>query len=416
MEKNGHEEEWLEKEDVNDDIFLTIDLDQIFEQNEKLKQELGKCAESDNISKKPRKDSDSQSTSCTTNLIAFKKPKSKMETPLYRLRFGRIWVSHVMAQAWCEQQLVYDLDPPPEVLEGQISIIEPLEVKIGASLHLARELEVEKVVDVQVTSREDRFALKVINLCSAVEDLVANGSPVRREIPIFGIPFKLGVFVIGVIDEIRCKDENSKLELELVEFKTRRRKELPGKAQIRTHRLQVMIYKKLFDDLVMGVLDKYAVAKNMNLNLNKVLDKEVIELTGGKTLITVGLLLDNLFEKMKGVPLVAKISIEYAFQRDSTTIGALDVKYTNEWLKMRLGQLFQYWKGERDVTGVDIEESWKCGMCFYSDLCKWRMEMINKLADYQKSSKLETGLNTLNFSYEAVNDLKIEKNDEYILN
>ena len=52
-------------------------------------------------------------------------------TPLYALRKGYLWVSDLLSQAWCEQQMFYKFTVPT-VVE-----VDPA-MKAGTDLHLAR--------------------------------------------------------------------------------------------------------------------------------------------------------------------------------------------------------------------------------------------------------------------------------------
>ena len=64
------------------------------------------------------------------------------------------------------------------------------------------------------------------------------GTPVRREIPVFGAPFGFDVFILGMIDEIRVDAQT--FDFDLLEFKTRSTsRSLPSKAQRSVHNLQV---------------------------------------------------------------------------------------------------------------------------------------------------------------------------------
>ena len=77
-----------------------------------------------------------------------------------------------------------------------------------------------------------RLVEPFIGVCSL------QGCLVRREIPVFGAPFGFGVFIIGVIDEIRVDQET--FNFDLLEFKTRSvSRSLPSKAQKCVHSLQV---------------------------------------------------------------------------------------------------------------------------------------------------------------------------------
>ena len=81
-----------------------------------------------------------------------------LDAPIEKWRHGYLWVSHLVSQLWCEQQMEYGFSRPHEVQK------EPKHVTRGSELHLARELQSEDYVDVQVTSDEDIFAIKVRHL------------------------------------------------------------------------------------------------------------------------------------------------------------------------------------------------------------------------------------------------------------
>lgn len=116
---------------------------------------------------------------------------------LQSLRNGYLWVSDLSQQMWCEQQLHLNLTSPVEVKETP-------QMTKGSEMHLARELETQDYVDLDVTSDEDAFGVKVLNLILAVQQLQLGGQEVRgksREVPIFGLV--KGVFFLGKIDEIQ---------------------------------------------------------------------------------------------------------------------------------------------------------------------------------------------------------------------
>ena len=89
------------------------------------------------------------------------KTLKSLTCPLSQIRNGYLWVSDLCSQLWCEQQNEYKLTAPSKEPESE-------QMTKGTELHLARELETQDYVDVQITSDEDIFAVKVINLIHAL--------------------------------------------------------------------------------------------------------------------------------------------------------------------------------------------------------------------------------------------------------
>jgi hypothetical protein len=65
---------------------------------------------------------------------------------------------------WCEQQLHYGFARPEETRPDAPAVAR------GSELHLAREMETQEYVDVDVASPEDVFALKMLNLVKCLDD------------------------------------------------------------------------------------------------------------------------------------------------------------------------------------------------------------------------------------------------------
>ena len=228
-------------------------------------------------------------------------------------------------------------------------------------------------VAVSVTSSEDIWAIKVVNLLEAVNNL-STGAPVRREIPIFGSPFGEGAFVVGLIDEIRVDQET--FNFEILELKTRKSKSLPSKAQRLTSDLQVMLYKKLFDDLVRGKIDKELIAKSLRLQLDQEFGEDIRAMTSAlpKAPRNLDGLLSHLFERMQALPFISQCLVEYCYQDDKSTIAIMSVDYDEVWLERKVRHYLQYWQNGRAVEGVDIEDAWKCERCDFGEVCEWRKQ------------------------------------------
>ncbi|XP_048859577.1 exonuclease V [Brienomyrus brachyistius] len=298
-------------------------------------------------------------------------PKRKRDpaSPMERFYRRSLNVTMLCKQTWCEMQAVYALELPLVAKRE----VERAEVKAGASVHLARELEVHEVVPVRAVTREDRQAINLLNLLGMIPVLQAGG--LVRELPVFGV--LEGVFMVGVIDELRYSDKG---ELVLNELKTRRHSSLPGEAQAKGHRLQVGLYKLLFDGLVRGFLTRDVFVEHLRLRLEQPLGAAVLEHAGklGFQLATLGDLLDILLLNLRycELPRIDVLRLEYRHQDSGQALGCQDVPFDEDLLRAEIRNLLSYWTGRREPRGVDIEESWRCGMCAYEKHCEWRREQL----------------------------------------
>lgn len=287
--------------------------------------------------------------------------------PIDKWRHGYLWVSHLVSQMWCEQQMEYGFTKKEAILA------EPQHVIRGSELHLARELQSEDYVNVQVESNEDIFAIKVLNLylhLSSIRD-----KKLSREVPIFGWIGEL--FLMGKIDELQWINDG----LQISEFKTRTKPCLPGKSQLKTHEFQVMIYQYLLSNLLS--IDTDLLCAKLKLSKDKNLGSDVIKFCPSadiKCLSDLLEMLHNLLDLFPCLTQVKHLKIDYSCQDDDAKVFAtLDVNYDESWILKEIKHYQSYWLGDRFVAqGVDIEDAWKCSYCDFADDCEWRLAKINK--------------------------------------
>ncbi|KAG8450705.1 hypothetical protein GDO86_003107 [Hymenochirus boettgeri] len=273
--------------------------------------------------------------------ILQRKRKQVVQKPLDKFRMKYLWVTNLCSQTWCEQQMVYEFEFPGVEKQEKTEAM-----NAGASIHLARELEVHDVVSVSTQTREDSWAIKFLNVLAMIPVLQSGGHV--REFPVFR---ELdGIFVVGVIDELGY---SSKGELELRELKTRTTPSLPRSSQKSSHTFQ---HLQLRLDQVLGVQVKEHIER------------------AGLTVSTFGDLLEltclNL--AFSELPVIDCIKLEYCYQADGTLLGCETVTFDEKNVMEHLKFCLSYWKGQREVRGVDIEEAWKCSHCSFSNVCEWR--------------------------------------------
>ncbi|KAM9469406.1 exonuclease V isoform 2-T2 [Clarias gariepinus] len=299
--------------------------------------------------------------------MGVKRKRDAEDSSVLPLRFGKLHlnVSLLSEQTWCEKKLVYGfLKPQIRKKDKQRP-----EVQAGTSIHLARELEVHDVVPINIKSREDSAALSLINMLHMIPSL-ETGQCVR-EFPVFGIVE--GVYLKGIIDELSY---NQKGELVLKELKTRKHDSLPGAAQAHGHRFQVGLYKLLFDALVRGEMKKAHILEHLKVKACSVLGTEIITHASyvGINVVTFGELLEAFLLTLScsDLPCVDVLQLEYCHQGSGSLIGTEVVQFDESQLRAELRGYVEYWRGQREPKGVDIEEVWKCTSCSFEEICDWK--------------------------------------------
>ncbi|XP_067306735.1 exonuclease V isoform X1 [Pseudorasbora parva] len=285
-------------------------------------------------------------------------------SPMQRFLKQHLSVTLLCDQSWCEMKTVYSLLKPYLKRKD----LQRTEVKIGKDIHLSRELEIQDVVPINILTREDAEAIKLLNMLHMIPRL-ESGERVR-EFPVFGL--QEGVFVMGVIDELMY---NQKGELVLHELKTRKHNSMPSSAQDKVNCFQVALYKLLFDGLVRGEVKKDHVLNQLKLRSTQVLGAGVqahaksigVQVTTFEELVDALLITVSCSD----LPCVDLLQLEYYHQGSSGPIGTRVAPYNEAQLRAELQHYLAYWTGQREPKGVDIEEAWKCRSCLYEQTCDW---------------------------------------------
>lgn len=284
-------------------------------------------------------------------------------SPMERFHLNYLYVTDLCAQNWYELQMVYGKELPGSLAPEKAAVLDT-----GASIHLAKELELHDLVTVPITTREDAWAVKFLNILSMIPTLQSEGRV--REFPVFGEVE--GIFLVGVIDELHY---TAKGELELAELKTRRRPVLPLSAQRKKDYFQVSLYKCLFDAMVQGKVTPASLAHHTKLCPDRPLGPAVLRHArqGGVSVKSLGDLTELVFLSLtlSDLPAIDTLKLEYVHQETATVLGTEIVPFEEKEVKSRVQHYVAYWMGHRDPQGVDVEEAWKCQSCDYGDICAW---------------------------------------------
>lgn len=212
-------------------------------------------------------------------------------------------VTDIVSPAWCELQYSYTLTKFGKKKQTPA-------MKQGSAVHRALEEQVHTIVQVDVQTREDSWALRIWNVIQGLRTLRTSG--LTRELEIWGVID--GQVVNGVIDEVsyECPDPTLEADLEtkkasasgrkavaadqktldqflpqqtshgsllpsqpdpqarrklyLTDVKTRSRPSLPSQAAMRPTIMQLMLYRSLFLALAANTVPAQAIFDRYSLD------------------------------------------------------------------------------------------------------------------------------------------------------
>lgn len=71
---------------------------------------------------------------------------------------------------------------------------------------------------------------------------------------------------------------------------------------------------------------------------------------------------------------------EFRYSRTGELIGSELFTYDIQAVEEYLTKEMQWWKGEREAVGVEVEEAFKCRVCDFAEQCSWRKNKIEEAA------------------------------------
>ena len=264
---------------------------------------------------------------------------------------------------------------------------------------LILELEVHDIVTIRTQTKEDKWAIKLLNSYCQLSTI--KDGAMEREINVFGDPFNTGVLVTGIIDQVEYNKET--MELFITDYKTRKTPTLPQSAQNRGHDFQLMMYKLLLDGLTRATTDIFVLSESLGLDLSRSLTVYVMDYIEDIGLIHLinysasgslkfGEVASTLCSLIAGLdlPPVSKLTVQYEYQADRTVIGTRVVDFNRDWTKVALEKEEKFWTGENLPSGPDIEDLWKCKSCQFRDVCVWTKQKMLERSPASKTPQKTT--------------------------
>ncbi|KAI9710853.1 MAG: hypothetical protein M1812_007305 [Candelaria pacifica] len=384
-------------------------------------------------------------------------------SPLERFRTApqkALSVTDIISPSWCELQYWYTLTKHGRKKRTPA-------MRQGSMIHKTLEDQVYKTVAVPIETKEDAWGLRIWNVIQGLQTLRETG--LTRELEIWGVVD--GLVINGVVDEISYICPDRELELQaatkasaklapqsdapqdqssitdflksagsstykdaasnrtgknttnmrkvyLTDVKTRGIASMPKAASFRPTLMQLMLYHKLFSNLVNNKIDSSILFGRYNLNtsapftdgfiaqlgnLNEVFHDAMDEVTqespdtsqdsvqillGNNSLKQLWALMIQEFQRTvpsgsSGIGDVLKA--EYRNASDGSMMGAKTFLYDDDVLQPYLDDEIGWWKGEREAQGVVIEEAYKCRSCEFADECTWRKAKIDEATKNHRS-------------------------------
>lgn len=318
-------------------------------------------------------------------------------------------------------------------------------MKEGTRLHKELEDEVHTTVQVDITTKEDAFGLRIWNLISGLRTIRETG--LTRELEVWGLVD--GNLVNGVIDGVSTENPDLEVAAEeptpsggaqpsitqffspkkggqaparkvyLTDVKTRGTTKPANTAQLRPAKVQLFLYHRFLSEMAAGKLDYYRIFRRYNLDPDEPFsdtflaqmaslhdgeffgqgfdsddeyklpasptptgkDTDVEKSDDGSDFIkyrSLRELVPLLESEVKqtfpdgAASIGDTLSVEYRFRRDGSLIDNRTFPMDDETLDQYLSGTLQWWKGEREPRGVQIEDAWKCMMCEFAEDCTWR--------------------------------------------
>lgn len=250
------------------------------------------------------------------------------------------------------------------------------EIKKGAAIHESLEEQANIPVVMQPKSYSDALYKSLYTSYLAVSTL-----PERqkcREVQMYG---SIGGYkLVGRIDQLAM--ENGKVVVS--EDKTKANFKMPSEAQVITHKAQLLIYRKMLEDLVVGEygIKNFSVGYSIDkLKLSDEFLRQIKAMGIEEYLWSVPAVAHAFFSaltKLGGVSNSLKIRYLDQITRDEIKIYTFD--YNKSDADNVITYVLKYWNGERKALPVPENEKWKCNFCvFYGKECKvwWQQKELD---------------------------------------
>ncbi|KAL5371044.1 hypothetical protein DPSP01_014530 [Paraphaeosphaeria sporulosa] len=197
----------------------------------------------------------------------------------------------------------------------------------------------------------------------------------------------------------------------IADVKTRGARSLPKGASLRPTWMQLMLYRKLLESLSLNTVDaetifsRYGLAPLESFSEAFTLSGGVLDSTGPDidpenpySVLQANALkshpnLSSLWSLMISeyqyiMPAISDIlRAEFRSATTGEVIGNELIKYSADTIDAYVKSEMDWWKGDREAKGVEIEEAFKCRTCDFAEECTWRKTKIEEATEKSRLRK-----------------------------
>jgi exonuclease V len=275
------------------------------------------------------------------------------------LKKSSIRASDIAAQYWCERQMEYGYKYGKKITA---------EMKQGKITHEELENEVNVPIILQPRNYADSLYRDLYR--SYMAAVALKESKRGREISAYGS--LNGYKIVGKIDELYIAKDGS---VTILEDKTKQSDSLPSEATSLVHKVQIMLYKRLIDDIVDGSYNFINFSRAYGtdtLTLSEEFKRQLNELKIEPEMQNVGQMARRFFDALAAIGTISNtLHIRYINQFTGKEIKTHKFDYKKEEMDNIIKYVMKYWNGERESMPVPENEKWKCNWCiFFGKECK----------------------------------------------
>jgi hypothetical protein len=275
-----------------------------------------------------------------------------------RLHKNGITATDIATQFWCERQMELNCLHKPAPTKA---------MEKGSRMHEAWQLKVRVPIALEPRSYPDFLYKTAYENYMTLSALREKG--VGREIMVYGS--LNGYRISGKIDELRMKDG----KVSVVEDKTVRQGMTVDEPHTRPHIVQIMLYRKLLEDIRSRSYSYENFANVFRLKGTKLSDgfmKDLASLKLKDEYLGLEGIWMKMFNEIYAMPeLSNELEIRYVDRYRNINVSEVKVMYDPDSLNKNLSYAMQYWRGERESAPVIESENWKCKPCkFFGKECK----------------------------------------------